>query len=295
MMRRAWLAVAISLLWAHAAGAQGLPAVGSRLPNITFEDLEGREVRLRSFLGRPVLILYEDRTTAAWNRALKDHLVAMARRKEMPPRLLVLPIVDLRAFRAWPARPIALAQLRARSKELGKPLWADWSGLVAGALGVAGPGPAVVVLLDVRQRVLWAGAGRLDAREVRELLGVLGSLRGPAPDIDEALNSAKRADPPAPTGTAGSMVELPASPDAVSGRDQAGPEVPEEGGGGRGPETDRATPRSPPEVPREAGDGLDEIPLPPFVIPLGVPGPGMPRRWLPSPVRQALEMGPGMT
>ncbi|MBP7124827.1 hypothetical protein KBD49_00490 [Myxococcota bacterium] len=285
MTRRSGLAVVIPMiLWASTALGQRIPAVGSRLPNVPFEDLEGREVRIRSFLGRPVLILYEDRSTAAWNRALKDQLVAMARRKELPPRLLVLPIVDLRAFRAWPARPIAQAQLRARSRELGKPLWADWSGLVAGALGVSGPGPAVVLLLDGRQRVIWAGSGRLDPRQVQELIALLRSPEGRA-------KAGPSGTPPVP--------EQPSSKEGDSGGESGGSSAGERppGPGPEGPSADGSAEsrQAAGEVPggdREDASAEDPeedepegIPLPPFVTPLGMPLPGGPPVRVPPQAR----------
>jgi len=253
------------------------------MPNFPFEDLEGREVRIRSFLGRPVLILYEDRSTAAWNRALKDRLIAMARRKELPPRLLVLPIVDLRAFRSWPARPIAQSQLQARSRELGKPLWADWSGLAAGALGVSGPGAAVVVLLDGRQRVVWVGSGRLEPREVQELLAALQASGGkePAASPLRGTRAAGEESPPAAEGSG-------TSPGGASpGGEPAGigPEAP---ASGKAEATGEVAAEAPGTAREESAEGPDEddegIPLPPFVTPLVVPLPGRPPAWIPPPM-----------
>ncbi len=149
--------------------ANALVGKGVRSADFVVEETNGSLVRMSSFAGRPVLVIYEDKLAVDWNNALKKRL---ARDRTLPKSVVVLPVADMQRWKSWPARYFAKKELGKQAVKAGRSLYGDWNGEAARSLGVAKE-TSSVVLFGEDGLVRWAAAGRLGADRVEELIGLI--------------------------------------------------------------------------------------------------------------------------
>jgi hypothetical protein len=162
---------------ALAGPAWALPPVGDALPWASVEDADGHRVSLAGVAGKPILVVYEDRDSAAQNQALKDELAKLAHGDAYRGAVALVPVADVSAYDFWPARGIVKDAIRDESRKAGTTIYCDWTGRFRSALGLS-PKVSNVVLAGRDGKVLFARAGALSnderARVIRLLRAELG-------------------------------------------------------------------------------------------------------------------------
>jgi hypothetical protein len=163
------LALALTLASGVAAA---LPPVGEAPAAATVEDADGRPLETRSALGRPVLVVFEDRDTSQQNAPLKADLKALAGETSRFAKLLVLPVADVSDYDFWPAKGFVKSAIREESKRAGLPIYCDFSGGFRAAFKLRKRASSVV-LLGRDGRVLFAAEGALDAEARKRVIALV--------------------------------------------------------------------------------------------------------------------------
>ena len=125
---------ATALLAGLPMGAQALPEAGKQAAEARVEDVDGKELKLSSLRGSPVVIVYEDRDTSADNAAFKEDLSRATRDAEVKKALVVTPVADVSEYNSWPAKGFVKDAIREQSKQLGTTIWCDWDASFRSAL-----------------------------------------------------------------------------------------------------------------------------------------------------------------
>ena len=196
-MRALWIngvgvaAVAGLLLWtpgAEAAPAQGPvppPAAVTAAPAPTppptpldarLKGSGGREARLSTWRGKPVVLFYEDRDSLELNTPFKDALFARGRAEGLLDAASVVAVANLQAYDFWPARGIALSFVRDAEKKAGIPILVDLDGTLARAPWALPPRTSNVVLLDAAGRPVFVHSGRLEDADAGRFFAALEGL-----------------------------------------------------------------------------------------------------------------------
>lgn len=97
-------------------------------PNARVEDADGKAVETKSLKGKPVFIVYDDRTSAPSSEAFRKKLVAMLKSPPYASKVSILIIADTHSYDFWPARAAVLRSVRDESKKQGTTVYCDWTG-----------------------------------------------------------------------------------------------------------------------------------------------------------------------
>ncbi|MDI1445766.1 YtfJ family protein [Polyangium sp. 6x1] len=155
-----------------AGSALALPPVGQSARRVVVEDPDGRVMDLAFPRQKPTLILYEDRKSAAQNRALKDELIKLAGTKAEAKRIQFVAVADTSDYRSWPLRGFAESSVRKKAAEVGQTIYCDWDGGFRKAYRLR-RGVSNVILVGKDGRVEYAAEGKLDAPARSKLLARL--------------------------------------------------------------------------------------------------------------------------
>ncbi|WP_170229339.1 YtfJ family protein [Polyangium fumosum] len=155
-----------------AGSALALPRVGQPVRRVVVEDPDGRVMDLGFPRPKPTLILYEDRKSAAQNRALKDELNKLADTKAEAKQIQFVAIADTSDYRAWPLRGFAERSVRKKAVEVGQTIYCDWDGAFRKTYALR-RGVSSVVLVGKDGRVEYAAEGKLDAPARSKLFALL--------------------------------------------------------------------------------------------------------------------------
>lgn len=165
-------ALAVAAALAAPAPAGALPAEGDRAPNARVEDADGRATELKSFRGKPILIVYEDKDSAAQNQALKDELSRLAKGDRYRKTIALAAIADVSAYNYWPVKGFVKDAIRDESKKAGTTIYCDWDGSFRSRYKLR-EGVSSVVLVGKDGHVLFAAEGTVSAERRRQLLELL--------------------------------------------------------------------------------------------------------------------------
>jgi hypothetical protein len=179
---RSRLSVFVLLATLAAAGpAAALPRIGAPALALDarIQDVDGRVLRLRSFAGKPTLIIHEDKHSAQQNHVLKDELIRLAQENRWArDSFQFVGIADVSEYDYWPVRAIAARRVRERAQAVGAPIYPDFKGIVRKALGLH-RGQSSIVLVGKDGRVRFAAEGRLRDDQRAQLFEMLREeLRG---------------------------------------------------------------------------------------------------------------------
>lgn len=146
--------------------AHALPPLGATVPNARIEDPDGRALELRALAGvrRPVLIVYEDKDSAAQNEAFKRELAERAAGDRYLGAVSLVAVADVSAYDFWPVRGFVRDAIRDEARKHRTPIYCDWTAAFREALRL-NKGASNVVLLDRTGRVVFAAAGTLTPAE----------------------------------------------------------------------------------------------------------------------------------
>lgn len=140
------------------------PKVGAEAKDARVEDVDGRELTIASVRGRPLVIVYEDKDSAASNAAAKDDLRELMKDAAVSRALVVAAVADVSEYASWPARGFAKDAIREASKKAGTTIWCDWSGKFRRALELDAR-KSNVVLVGRDGTIKWAASGPLSQKQ----------------------------------------------------------------------------------------------------------------------------------
>ncbi len=131
-------------------------------PEFSCEGTSGRTRHLSHYLGRAVIIVYEDRDSNHQNDVLKQELAARARAQDLTQDVSVVPVANLSGFAFWPAQGFARDAVLDIARQQQMEILIDWTGEMARAYRFR-PAMSYVMVLSREGRVLFRHAGTLDA------------------------------------------------------------------------------------------------------------------------------------
>lgn len=165
-------AVVVSASVLGSSDAQAIPREGAPAANARAEDVDGRVMELKSFKGKPILILYEDKESARQNVALKEDLAKLAKGDRYKSSIALAAIADVSAYDFWPAKGFVKDAIREESKKQKTTIYCDWNGSFRTALHLR-RGVSNVVLVARDGKVLFAAEGTLSADQRKKLIGLI--------------------------------------------------------------------------------------------------------------------------
>lgn len=163
-----WVNVAVPMM------LLGSPA--EREGDVQLSTSDGTLVQLSDLRSsRPALVVYEDRDSTALNQALKDALAAPERR-DLLGKVSVVAIANVAAYDWFPARNFVISSVKSTEKALGVPLYLDWKGAMTSSTWALSAKGSTVVVLDRAGTAKLSKRGKLEPREVDEVLRLLTEL-----------------------------------------------------------------------------------------------------------------------
>lgn len=152
--------------------ALALPAVGDEAPNGKVEDADGKALETKTFKGKPMLIVYEDRDAAEQNTALKKELSDLAKGDKYKSKIALAAVADVSSFDFWPVKGFVKDAIREESKKAGTTIYCDWNASFRKAFKLT-KGKSNIVLVGKDGKVLFAGDGALSESNRKKLLALL--------------------------------------------------------------------------------------------------------------------------
>ena len=171
---KAVAAAAFAISVSSAQLTDALPSVGADAPSGKVEDADGKPLDTKSLKGKPLLIVYEDKDSAAQNDALKKELGDLAKGDKYKAKIALAAVADVSAFDFWPVKGFVKDAIREESKKVGTTIYCDWNASFRKAFKLT-KGKSSVVLVGKDGKVLFAGEGALSADERKKLLALLKS------------------------------------------------------------------------------------------------------------------------
>jgi hypothetical protein len=176
--QRTLAAGAIALALFAGAPVEALPLAGALRPEVELTDAWERSIRLSTYRGMPVLVVYEDKGSSEQNAALKRELAVLAKGDKYRRLIALVAVADVTGYDYWPIRGFVKGAIRGESEKQSTVIYCDWDGHVRHALGLE-RGQSNVVLYGSDGAVLYAHAGPMSAEERR---GFVELLRAQVPD-----------------------------------------------------------------------------------------------------------------
>lgn len=146
-------------------------------PAFACEGTSGATRRLTDYLGRAVIVVYEDRDSNHQNDVLKQELAARANAQDLTRDVSVVPVANLSGFDFWPARGYARDAVVEIAREQRMEILIDWTGAMARAYRFR-PGVSYVMVLSREGRVLFRHAGTLNSGARRSFFNAVAEAIG---------------------------------------------------------------------------------------------------------------------
>ena len=156
------------------------PPADAALPNARVLDANDRSFDLASTMGKPVLVVYEDKDSAQLNAPFKTELARLAKGDKYRQAVALIPVADVRSYDYWPVRGFVKDAIRKESGKQGTTIYCDWNGDFARKLSLQ-KGTSNVALYSKTGRLLFVKQGILSSAEIQQALGLLKSeVDGPS-------------------------------------------------------------------------------------------------------------------
>jgi hypothetical protein len=167
------MAAVLSLVVWLAASAPSLEAV-----HVDAELVDSRDapVRLSRFRGKPLVLFYEDRSSAEQNAALKRALRERATAQRLSRAAHVVGVANVASYDFWPARGFVLSAVRDVERRDSVLVLLDWKHALGGPPLRLPEGASSVVLLDAEGRFRQAWSGPVEGPALEQFFEVLGRL-----------------------------------------------------------------------------------------------------------------------
>ena len=166
---RAALFLAITFAATH---AMALPSIGGLVPDTRAYDADGRTLDMRALVGRPALVVYEDKSSATQNTELKNELSRLAQGERYRRAIALVPVADVADYSFWPIKGFVKDSIRSESEKVGATIYCDWDGSFRSAFGFR-RGMSNIVLVGRGGAILFAREGTLSAEERAKLIELL--------------------------------------------------------------------------------------------------------------------------
>lgn len=154
-----------------ATQALALPRVGSTRPALTLVDGWERTLDL-GHLGKPLLLLYEDKDDGKQNDELKADLKKLDASDHYRKAVAHVVVADVSAYDYWPVRGMVKDAVQKESNRAGVVIYTDFTGSIRTSLGLV-KGQSNVVLYDRRGDVLFAHSGVLPADQRKQVVDLV--------------------------------------------------------------------------------------------------------------------------
>lgn len=171
-LRKTASIVTLAALLAGASAALALPARGDKAPNAKIEDADGRVLEMKTLKGKPILVVYEDKDSAAQNQPLKDELSKLAKGDKYKRKVALAAVADVSSYDFWPVKGFVKDAIRDESKKQGTTIYCDWNGSFRAAYKLR-EGISSIVLIGKNGEILFAGEGALKPDARKHLLDLL--------------------------------------------------------------------------------------------------------------------------
>jgi hypothetical protein len=155
-----------------ATTALALPEVGDMGKNVNLEDADGKIVKMESLVGKPILIVYEDKESTKMNQSFKDELSKLAKGDKYRDKVALAAVADVTAYNYWPVKGFVKDSIREESKKLGTPIFCDWDGHVRVSFTFRKK-TSSIVLLNKQGRVIFAAEGKLSSEQRQKAVELL--------------------------------------------------------------------------------------------------------------------------
>jgi hypothetical protein len=173
-LRHASCSAIVLLALALGGTADALPQVGAPRAAARVIDANDRTLDLGGIRNKPMLVVYEDKDSAAMNTALKEQLALLARGDRYRTAVALVPVADVEGYDYWPVRGFVKSSIRGESKKIGATIYCDWDGSFRRAMGLR-RGTSNIVLFGRDARVLFASEGPLGKTDRDRLVALLRS------------------------------------------------------------------------------------------------------------------------
>ncbi len=160
----------LALLLAPAADA--VPGIGAARPAVRLLDGWDRTIDVSRIGPKPMLVLYEDKDSAAQNQAFKEDLSALAKGDRYRSSVSLVPIADVQSYDYWPVRGFVKDAIQEESHRFGTIIYCDWNGDARRAFS-AHRGTSNVILYGRDGTVLFAQEGPMSASRREEVITLL--------------------------------------------------------------------------------------------------------------------------
>jgi len=152
--------------------ALACPPVGAFRPEAKLTDAWGRSIHLGSFGTKPLVVVYEDKSSAQKNAALKADLTRLTQGKKYRATVTLVAVADVSDYDFWPARGFAKDAIKAASRKQNIVIYCDWDGRVREKLRL-NKNESNIVLYGKDGKVAFSRAGKLSAADRAELIKLL--------------------------------------------------------------------------------------------------------------------------
>jgi len=165
-------ASALLVTWLGVTAAFALPSVGEMGKNVNLEDADGKVTKMEALVGKPILIVYEDKASTKMNQSFKDELSKLAKGDKYRNKVALAAVADVTDYNYWPVKGFVKDSIREESKKLGSTIFCDWDGHVRVSFTFR-KGTSSVVLLNKQGRVVFAADGKLSAEQRQRAIDLL--------------------------------------------------------------------------------------------------------------------------
>jgi hypothetical protein len=136
----------------------------------------GDAVTLKSFFGKPVILVYESPDSAKVNEAAKLELKRLSDLYHLRNVVDVVAVVNLEGIDWWPARPIVLGVVRGEEKKHQLPVLVDMHGALRKAPWNLNPKTSTMMVISPEGELLYREAGKVQGQRMEDLKSTLKGL-----------------------------------------------------------------------------------------------------------------------
>lgn len=179
-MRTAFtLLLALCLLAVRPAHADSPAPADPALPDLELEGTSGATHHLSDYLGRVLVLVYEDKHSSKQNWNLKVAMRDRAEHSDLGRKVTFLPIADLDGYGFFAVRPFARSKVRGMAEKFGIEILIDWSGEIAKVFGFRAE-QSNVLIVDRRGKVVFRKSGALGPQDRDQFFATLDRAVGSA-------------------------------------------------------------------------------------------------------------------
>jgi hypothetical protein len=164
-----------AVLWV--APVLAVPKEQEVAPNARLEDADGKPLELKALKGKPVVIIYDDRTSAPKSEAFRKEFIKMLKTSPLGSEVQLLLVANVSAYDFWPARGTVEDAVRKETKKQGTKIYCDWTGGLRSAFKLKNEVTSVV-MVGKDGRIAFSMEGVPAGKEQQRLVEMIRSQSG---------------------------------------------------------------------------------------------------------------------